>query len=326
VKVEQLEILDTRNKDLASLIETAEKNSDKNRYELKRELYENKIKMIEIITLEEKRAGITARELKRLVELRPKTPRYETGIDALDYKFFGGIEIGTFVQLAGESGVGKTHLLLEILSNIANYSKTVFFNFEMGDTRIIKRLNKLLVNESQWDNLVIDSDTRNLDELCNEITLYAREGVKFFTIDSKMKIEVSGTQEDHKKFSSISNKLAKLSQQNDIIVFLINQMSEQDIKNKRLAFKGSGDQQYDSDISLFYVKDEDGKRTLICNKNRQDEQEFHLDLHLTADGKTISQEVVTTYQDKNGHATAKPATYESTYQPEMSDSISMVAV
>lgn len=308
MRTDELEILDSRNKELATLISKAEASGDKSRYSLKKEMYENKIKMIEIITVEEKRAGITARELKRLVELRPKVPRYETGVKSLDNNLMGGIEIGTFVQLAGESGVGKTHLLLEILSNIANYSKTVFFNFEMGDTRIINRLNKSLINEAQWDNLLIDNDSRGIDTLCNEIALYARDGVKFFTIDSKMKIEVNSNQEDHQKFSIISKKLAKLAQQNDIIIFLINQMSEQDIKNKRLAFKGSGDQLYDTDISLFYIKDPDGNRKLVCNKNRQDEREFNIDLFLNADGKTVSNDdsVPVMYQDKNGRYEAPP--------------------
>lgn len=306
MQLTQLEQLDLRNKELAALIERAERNNSPERYTLKKELYENKIKMIEIITVEEKRAGITARELKRLVELRPKVPRYETGVEPLDRELNGGIEIGTFVQLAGESGVGKTHLTLEILSNIANYSKSVFFNFEMGDTRIVKRLNRLLKNDAQWDNLIIDKDSRDIDTLCNEIILYARDGVKFFTIDSKMKIEVGGNLEDHQKYSSITSRLSKLSQQHDVIIFLINQMSEQDIKNKRLAFKGSGDQQYDSDISLFYVKDDDGKRQLICNKNRQDEREFKIELHLDENGRTTGSAPVVMYQNKDGRYTGEP--------------------
>jgi len=310
MKLEQLTRLEARNRTLLIEIANAEQLQDKSVYPLKKELYENKIKMIEIITVEETRAGITARELKRLVELRPKVPRYETGIEALDYKLHGGIEIGTFVQLAGESGVGKTHLLLEILSNIANYSSSVFFNFEMGDTRIIKRLDRLLIRDVQWDNLIIDGDSRNLDTLCNEITLYARSGYKFFTDDSKMKIEVSGNQEDHQKYSSITNRLAKLCQQLDIIIFLVNQMSEQDIKNKRLAYKGSGDQKYDTDISLFYVKDENGQRKLICDKNRQDEELFALELFLNEQGKTVSNETPTTYQANDGRYTAKPTVTE----------------
>ncbi len=313
---EKLNELDARNKALVNLIVIAERDNSENKYSLKKELYENKVKMIEIITTEEKRAGITARELKRLVELRPNISRYETGIKALDRQLFDGIELGTFVQLAGESGVGKTHFTLEILSNVANYAKTVFFNFEMGDVRIVKRLNKLLKREEQWDNLIIDKDSREIDVLCNEIILYARDGVKFFVIDSKMKIEVNSNKEDYQKFSDITKKLAKLSQQNDIIIFLINQMSEQDIKNKRLAFKGSGDQQYDSDISLFYVKNNDGDRMLICNKNRQDEREFKIPLRLNSDGKTVGNDLLIVHQDNAGRYIAEPTVtaYQDTFE------------
>ena len=317
MQIEKLEALDARNKEIASLIAIAERDNTPNKYELKKELYENKLEMIKIITVSEKRAGITARELKRLVELKPKVPRYETGIKALDKNLFGGIEIGTFIQLAGESGVGKTHLTLEILSNIANYSKTVFFNFEMGDVRIVKRFNRLLVNDAQWDNLIIDKDSREIDTLCNEIMLHARDGVKFFVIDSKMKIEVNTTQDDHQKFSSITKKLSKISQQNDIIIFLINQMSEQDIKNKRLAFKGSGDQKYDSDISLFYVKGKDGERMLVCNKNRQDEREFKIPMSLDESGRTVGKDVKIAYQDKNGRHISAPTVTEYKDNVEM---------
>jgi len=312
---EKLEAIDTRNKELAGLIATAESNNSNDKYALKKELYENKVKMIEIITTEEKRAGITARELKRLVELRPKIPRYATGVEALDKELFGGIEVGTFIQLAGESGVGKTHLTLEILSNIANYAKTLFFNFEMGDVRIIKRLNSLLTREEQWDNLIIDKDSREIDTLCNEIVLHARDGIKFFVIDSKMKIEVNSKESDHQKFSGITKRLSKISQQHDIIIFLINQMSESDIKDKRLAFKGSGDQKYDSDISLFYLRDDEGNRMLVCNKNRQDEREFKIKMHLDAKGKSISNDVPIFYQDRSGRYVAPPTVTE--YEMEM---------
>jgi hypothetical protein len=68
-------------------------------------------------------------------------------------------------------------------------------------------------------------------------------------------------------------------------------MSEEDIKGKRLAFKGSGDQQYDSDISLFYVLDEKTEeRTLICNKNRTiNERTFKVKLVLDSNGRTVGQ-------------------------------------
>lgn len=286
--MKKFEELQQENNQLAFLITRAEQEQNHDeQIKLKKQLYTNKLLMIELITIEEKRNGITARELRKLVDLRPKAIRYETGIRPLDDKFKGGIELGTFVQLAGESGVGKTHLTLEVLTNIAVYTKSVFFNFEMGDTRIVKRLKNIIKEEQQWDNLIIDNDSREIDALCNEIRLYANEGIKFFTIDSKMKINVDTAEADHQKFSKISKRLAELSQKQDIIIFLINQMNEEDIKHKRLAFKGSGDQKYDADIALFYIRDEEGKRRLICNKNRQDEYEFSIDLKLDSKGKTV---------------------------------------
>ena len=257
-------------------------------YELQKKLYQNKIQIIEYATTNATRSGIKASKLRHIVENKPKVPRYATGISALDDALLGGIEIGTLVQLAGQSFTGKTHLALEVLSHVAKSSKCVFFNFEMGDYRIVKRLNDLLKEDNQWDNLLVDKDSRRLTDLCNEIRLHAMDGIKFFVIDSKMKIEVETKDEDHKKFGQITKELSKITQQNDVIIFLINQMSEDDQKHGRLAFKGGGDQQYDSDISLFYMKDKEGNRTLVCNKNRQDDKEFSLKLKLDFSGRTVA--------------------------------------
>lgn len=256
--------------------------------ELKRQTYINKVAMYDLILADDKtRAGQTARDLITQVKAMPTLPRFGTGINALDYAFKGGFETALFIQLAGESGVGKSHLMLEIITNIAEGNKSTFFNFEMGKKLLVQRLQKARLTETQLDNLWIDSETRNLDDLVMEIELLVKDGCKFFVIDSKMKIEVPGKEPTHEKISKISNTLAKLTQQRDIIIMLINQMNEEDIKNKRLAMKGSGDQKYDSDIALFYVKDDKGNRKLICTKNRMDEIEFNIDLRLNSLGQTV---------------------------------------
>jgi predicted ATP-dependent serine protease len=279
--VSKIKELDNANKLLAAQIEKAESMGDEVN-DLKKQFYSNKLEMIRLYEIRNKRNGMTFRQLKDKILKMPHVPRYDTGIRPLD-DALQGIEQGTFIQFGGESGTGKTYLVTEILANIATYKKAVFFSFEMGMRRTKKRLSKLIQSEAQEDNLIIDFDTRNLDELCNEIILYANnDGIKFFAIDSKMKIEVTENLDDYQKASLISARLAKIAQQNDVIVFLINQINEQDIKSKRLAFKGSGDQKYDADISLFYVLHEnEGQRKLICNKNRTgDEQTFELDLKL----------------------------------------------
>jgi replicative DNA helicase len=293
------EKLDSQCKSLVLQIDKAETETN---YELsvklKKQYHETKLEMIGLIENEDKPTGITARELIADVSSRRRVPRYETGIKPLDEKLKGGFEVGSLVQIGAQSFAGKTHLTVEILANIAEYKEIVFFNFEMGDVRISRRLKEILTKDAQLDNFIIDSRSRHIDNLINEIKIHAHKGVKFFGIDSKMKIETDELDE-LKAHSVITNKLSKAAQSLDIIVLLINQMSEESIKNKRLAFKGSGDQMYDTDIALFYIVDEKNpnNRTLICSKNRQDEQTFKIELRLNHSGKTVSATEEYTYSD-----------------------------
>jgi len=288
-KNEQLDpyvLLQNTNNELTSLL-TRYANSPIELAKTKREIHKNKVKMYDLILQEDKvRVGSNARDFLANVKAMPKMVKHGTGIEALDYQLDGGFATGIFIQLAGESGVGKTTLLLDIICNCSEGYKSAFFNFEMGDRLLANKLNKKKLSEKQLTNLWINSDTRNLDDLVMEIELLNKDGYKFFVIDSKMKIEVSGNEPTHEKISRLSNTLSKLTQQRDIIIMLINQISEEDLKGKRLSMKGSGDQKYDADIALFYVKDKDNKRKLICSKNRQDEKTFEIELIIGNDGVT----------------------------------------
>lgn len=245
---------------------------------LQRELYSKKIQLLDLIHEKDKaRAGITARELIKRVESMPKVPKFETGMYKLDSAFKGGFETGLFINLAGESFAGKTTLLLNLLANLSRGRKNVFFNFEMGDKLFVNKLKELRLNDKQLDNLIIDSDTSNLNDLIMEIEIYAEEGIKFFAIDSKMKITVNSSGKEYEQISKMSKELARLCARKDITILLVNQMSEEDIKNKRLAFKGGGDQKYDSDIALFLVKKGE-QRKLICTKNRMNDILFTIDI------------------------------------------------
>lgn len=253
--------------------------------ELTKKLYETKLALLEKIHLRDKqRAGVEAKKLIELVDAMPRAPRYETGIRKLDQAMNGGFETGMFINLAGESYAGKTTLLLSILANVSVTRQTVFFNLEMGNKLIVKKLKQMHLSDTQLTNLIIDATTTDIDDLIMEISLYAEDGVKFFAIDSKMKLtskEVSNN--EYQAISRTSSKLARLAYEKDIIIFLINQMSEDSIKTRRLAFKGSGDQKYDSDIAFFIILDRNNTdtRKLICAKNRQEERLFTLDLALS---------------------------------------------
>lgn len=272
------------NKRLAYDISNAEAiEDDELAIKLKKELYQNKLTMLDLLTVRNEKSSITALELKNKVANMKPAIRYETGLYYLDehLKSFNGnvgLEVGSLIVLGGQSGAGKSHIMLDILSNVSKYSKCVFFNFEMGDRRLNYRLGRLLKTDEQWNNFIINAGSRDLDDLIMEINILASEGVVFFAIDSKMKISVKGNEMEYQKISSITKRLSEVAIKNDIIILLINQISEESLKTGYKSFKGSGDQLYDSDMALFMSIKEDGARELECTKNRQDEKVFKIEL------------------------------------------------
>ena len=286
--MKKFEELKQRNKCLSNEIGNAEKIKDNDKIiSLKKELYKNKLDMLDLLSIKNKKNNISAKELLLKVKQMPKAIRYATGLKYLDCKLkfntlnekeSGGFEVGSLIILGGQSGAGKSHILLEMLSNISSYAKCVFFNLEMGDRRISNRLSKLLKTEKQLNNFIINSESRDLDDLLMEINILAEEGLKFFAIDSRMKITVKGTDAEYQKIASITKRLSEVAINNDIIIILINQISEDNLKTKTLAFKGSGDQLYDADMAFFLTIEDDDSRKLVCKKNRQDEHLFTIDV------------------------------------------------
>ena len=272
------------NKKLAYDISNAEAvENDELAIELKKELYKNKLDMLNLLTVKNEKTSITALELKNKVAAMKPAIRYETGLWYLDehlasYNGVTGLEVGSLIVLGGQSGAGKSHLMLDILSNISKYAKCVFFNFEMGDRRLNYRLGRLLKTDEQWSNFIVNAGSRDLDDLLMEINILASEGVVFFAIDSKMKISVKGNEMEYQKISSITKRLSEVAIKNDIIILLINQISEESLKTGYKSFKGSGDQLYDADMALFLSIKEEGVRELECTKNRQDEKVFKINL------------------------------------------------
>ena len=265
---------------------------------------ENKILLESTYNDLNKRNGVTLRDFEIEVNNMPYAPKRATGITLLDDVFEGGFEEGMFINLVGESGAGKSTIAMEILLNIAEYNKSVFFSFEMGDKLTLKKILKFNINDNHRDNLIIDRYSRNIEELKREVSLYANDGIKFFVIDSKMKLEVLRNSDEHKKISYLSNELSKICQQLGVIIILINQLSEESLKNGRVALKGSGDQYYDSDIILVCKKDkkDSNLRELLIEKNRQTEKAGQVIKTKLKNNRTVAYESmleVTEFQSEN---------------------------
>jgi len=141
----------------------------------------------------------------------------------------------------------------------------------MYESVLVNYLKEL--DEVQANNLMISQDHRELSQIERVIAKYSKElNIRFIAIDSRMKINVSGKMEEFQKNSTISKELSRMCQKYGVIILLINQISEGDLKSGRLSLKGSGDQVYDSDVLLYITVEgkntENEKRWLICDKDR----------------------------------------------------------
>ena len=133
--------------------------------------------------------------------------------------------------------------------------------------------------------------SREISDIVDEIKYLYASGVRHFVIDSMMKINEAGTKRGYESFSSISAKLSELSSSLMINIYLINQMSQDSVKNGHLMLKHGNDAEYDADYIFFILKkptgekDETGQPTFVedvriirCTKNRPDSRLFSVEI------------------------------------------------
>lgn len=249
--------------------------SDDKKKELAREINDFKDTLITSYRDISYSPAMTFREYGQYLKTLKHPEKHSTGVSFLDDILGGGVEEETFINIIGESGAGKSTFAINLLLNVAKHTPSYFVSLEMGKFKTFNKIESLIKTDEQRDNLYVDIWTRGLDELVREIELFSHNGVKFFVIDSKMKIEVTAKSDEHQKIAYLSNTLSQLTQRLGVIIILINQMSEESIKNGRVAIKGSGDQKYDTDILIAIEKNKKDNNTRVLNlaKNRQTEIE-----------------------------------------------------
>jgi len=175
--------------------------------------------------------------------------------------------------------------------------------------KIQARFDKLKPSEKQSDNFYIIDEGRDISEIEKNIRKLARDGVRFFTVDSLMKIRNKYLNaKRHEQVSDITDRLSSLCMELSIIIVLIVQVSNEDLKNGRMAVKNSGDADHDADVMFFIqkVKDNYQKRFFVCEKNRQNGNEFKEEVYINP--KTVK------------FQTHAPALYEIEYTSTINDS------
>ncbi|MCK4715912.1 MAG: DNA repair protein RadA, partial [Candidatus Marinimicrobia bacterium] len=96
-----------------------------------------------------KRVGTAKRELQALNQpVSRSTERSATGVDEFDRVLGGGFVDGMVVLLAGEPGIGKSTLILQVLANLKG-GRFLYFSGEESEEQISLRANRMGISDSR---------------------------------------------------------------------------------------------------------------------------------------------------------------------------------
>jgi DNA repair protein RadA/Sms len=107
----------------------------------------------------------------------PEYLRAKTGTEELDRVLGGGIVQGSVVLLAGEPGIGKSTMLLQICQNLGKKAKVLYSSGEESSWQLKYRAKRLDVNA---ENLYILTET-NIEKILSECSRIAPE---YLIVDS----------------------------------------------------------------------------------------------------------------------------------------------
>ncbi len=141
------------------------------------------------------------------------------------------------ILISGDPEAGKTRLCLQILENLAISNKVCFFCFEFTAEQYIRTRLKEDKRDS-FANFYLINEGYDIAEVANNIRQLYKDGVKFFLIDSQMRLSAPQGRNMEEEETSKFSTLAKLCHSLGIVIFLIIQTSKSDRDNPTGSKKG----------------------------------------------------------------------------------------
>lgn len=150
--------------------------------------------------------------------------RYDTQINELNRVLGGGLVKGSLSLITGEPGIGKSTLILQASSTIAEkYGKTLYVSGEESEEQIKMRGERL---NSLSDNLYIVSET-NVDVIEKYIEEYAPVFVIIDSIQTLFKEDLSSAPGSVSQVKECSNNLMRIGKSKNIPMFIVAHVTKQ---------------------------------------------------------------------------------------------------
>ncbi|HUC79143.1 MAG TPA: DNA repair protein RadA [Candidatus Saccharimonadales bacterium] len=155
--------------------------------------------------------------------LNTDLPRLVSGMKEIDSIFGGGIVPGSVTLLAGQPGIGKSTLLLQISNLISKDNQVLYVSGEESSHQVSLRAKRLGVKS---DNLKI-ANTNSTDQIVDEIS---SGGYKLVVVDSIQTIACDGIPTSPGSISQITNSanlLINVAKAKDCSVILVGHVTKE---------------------------------------------------------------------------------------------------
>lgn len=150
--------------------------------------------------------------------------RYDTKIKELNRVLGGGLVKGSLTLISGEPGIGKSTLILQASSKIAeNYGKVLYVSGEESEEQIKMRAERL---GALSDSLYIVSET-NIDVIEGYIDDMQPSFVLVDSIQTLFKEELTSAPGSVSQVKECSNNLMRIAKSKDIPMFIVAHVTKQ---------------------------------------------------------------------------------------------------
>lgn len=257
-------------------------------------------------------------KLQEILERMKKTGEdldfIKTGFTSVDEALDGGFLKKELVILGGFTGVGKSYVASQLVSNVLqNGFKAVYFSLELSAEMIVARmlgalsgikptriiggwltLEEVAAKEKAiaellccQDSLEIHDSVYELDEILKLIP----EGTDLVVVDFVQNVIAKG--EEYERLSRVALELQKAAKKLNACVLTVSQVSNRAAREGSempvLEYKGSGGIAQVADLG-FWVEPKDGGLQLTLRKNRRGPSKLIFDLVFESPGGKIYEE------------------------------------
>ena len=150
--------------------------------------------------------------------------RFTTDINELDRVLGGGIVKGSLVLVGGDPGIGKSTLLIQVSSNVANLGKTVLYiTGEESESQIKMRAKRLGINS---ENLYIFAEN-NLSIIESYLESVNPELIILDSIQTVFSPEISSAPGTVSQIKEGTSKFMKISKKIGISTFIVGHVTKE---------------------------------------------------------------------------------------------------